>query len=64
MNPIKEKYANYELIPIELSLLDNTDDMVEQIVEKRLIHVLKNMINISYGFQTDQYLESHHLANI
>ena len=34
--PLKEKYANYELIPIELSLLDNTDDMVEQIVEKKI----------------------------
>lgn len=39
-HPIKEKYANYELIPIELSLLDNTDDMVEQIVEKRLDAVI------------------------
>ena len=38
--PLKEKYANYELIPIELSLLDNTDDMVEQIIEKRLDAVI------------------------
>ncbi|MEG2013401.1 MAG: hypothetical protein RR063_09395 [Anaerovoracaceae bacterium] len=33
---LKEKYANYELIPIELVLADSTDDMVERVIEERL----------------------------
>lgn len=31
--PLKEKYANYELNPIELVLAKATDDMVEHIIE-------------------------------
>lgn len=31
--PRKEKYANYELIPIELPLAETIDDMVESIIE-------------------------------
>lgn len=34
--PLKEKYANYELIPVELALEKEADDMVERIVEERL----------------------------
>lgn len=39
-HPLKEKYANCELIPIELTLVDNTEEMVENIVEKRLDAVI------------------------
>ena len=38
--PLKDKYANYELIPIELALADNTNDMVECIIEERLDAVI------------------------
>lgn len=38
--PLKEQYANYELVPVELELLDNIKDMVEQIVEKRIDAVI------------------------
>ena len=31
--PLKEKYANYKLNPIEITLEKTTDDMVERIVE-------------------------------
>lgn len=31
--PLKEKYANYKLDPIEITLEKTTDDMVERIVE-------------------------------
>lgn len=38
--PIKDKYANYELVPVELTLADNTDDMVEHIIENKLDAVI------------------------
>lgn len=38
--PLKDKYANYELVPVELSLLDNAEDMVEQIIEERVDAVI------------------------
>lgn len=50
--------AKWDIWPSDNSKINVVDS------EGLLIHVLKNMINISYGFQTDQYLESHHLANI
>lgn len=31
--PLKEKYASYELDPVELALAETTDDMVERIIE-------------------------------
>lgn len=31
--PLKEKYASYELNPVELALAETTDDMVERIIE-------------------------------
>ena len=39
-NPIKAKYANCELIPVELELTGSMDDMVERIIEKRLDAVI------------------------
>lgn len=38
--PLKDKYANYELVPVELALADNTNDMVDSIVEERLDAVI------------------------
>lgn len=38
--PLKEQYANYELVPVELELLDNLKDMVGQIVEERIDAVI------------------------
>ena len=31
--PLKEKYASYELQPVELALAETTDDMVERVLE-------------------------------
>ena len=31
--PLKEKYASYELKPVELALAETTDDMVERVLE-------------------------------
>lgn len=39
-NPIKAKYANCELVPIELELTGSMDDMVERIIESRLDAVI------------------------
>ena len=38
--PLKEKYANCELNPIELALEKATDDMVERIVEADVYAVI------------------------
>lgn len=38
--PIKEKYANYELVPVELAIEDSTNDMVDCIIEERLDAVI------------------------
>ncbi len=35
-HPIKEKYANYELLPVELELSPSIDDMVASITENKL----------------------------
>lgn len=34
--PIKEKYANYELLPIELELKPKIDDMLDSIIDNKL----------------------------
>lgn len=38
--PLKDKYANYELIPVELTLEADTNDMVEKIIEEKLDAVI------------------------
>lgn len=38
--PLKEKYAGYELIPVEISLTGSIIDMVEHIVEERVDAVI------------------------
>ena len=38
--PLKEKYSNCDLVPVELSLSDTTDEMVEQVVAERLDAVI------------------------
>lgn len=38
--PLNDKYAGYELVPVELALADNTNDMVDSIVEERLDAVI------------------------
>ena len=34
--PIKEKYANYELLPVELELKPKIDDMLDSIIDNKL----------------------------
>lgn len=53
-NPIKEKYSNYELMPIELELADNQSDMVDRVIEEQLDAViidykLSSLHSISYS---------------
>ena len=53
-HPLKDKYSNYELIPVELTLADNIDSMVELIIEERLDAViidykLSSQQSISYS---------------
>lgn len=38
--PLKEKYSNYELVPIELPIMDTTDEMVEHVVTEHLDAVI------------------------
>ena len=38
--PLKEKYSNFDLVPVELSLADTTDEMVEQVVAEGLDAVI------------------------
>ena len=52
--PLKEKYAGYELEPVELALAETTDDMVERVLEAGLDAViidykLSSQQSISYS---------------
>ena len=52
--PLKEKYASYELKPVELALAETTDDMVERVLEERVDAViidykLSSQQSISYS---------------
>lgn len=49
--PIKEKYANYELVPKELMLAEKTSDMVEHIIESDVDAVI-----IDYKLSSQQAL--------
>ena len=63
--PVKEKYANYALNPVELTLEETTDDMVDRIIEAGVDAViidykLSSQQSISYsGVSLAKELNSH-----